>query len=449
MKRTIRIIFPACVLLCATSALAATLAGTVSNRTTNKPSAGDTIAVINTAQSMDEIAKAISDASGSFHVSVPDGGQILLHITHAGAEYFKSVPPGSAVVDIDVYDSAAKVDGISGEATIINLQTDPAGGTLNVVESFVLQNASTPPRTEYGGDTLEFYLPRGATISGTQASAPGGLPTVVKVKTLDAASGHYAFTFPVRPGETSLEVAYNLAYSGRESLAIRLPTPMHDVAVMMPKSMQFASRPAFKPINPDVNAQRYDDHEPPFAQPVEFTLAGTGQLPEEGGQGGPNTDQSGGAQAAQTAGGQRPGGGLGVPVDPEDTNAPLSKYKWWILSALGLALAGGAGVMLKNSPATAGAGASPEVAQAYITEPLQAPPAYSRVTAAPVAATFSASGSLLQTLKDELFELEADRLAGRLTESQYAEQKAAFDVVLRRALSRIESSGSPGRLIWL
>jgi len=445
MTRTIRTLLASvCVLLCAASALAATLTGTVTNRTTNKPSAGDTIAVINTAQSMDEIAKATSDASGSFRVSVPDGGQILLHITHAGAEYFKSVPPGAATADIDVYDSAAKIDGISGEALVVRAETDPAGSTLDVAENFFVENASAPPRTQYGANTFEFTLPKGAQITQTLASPPGGLATSTKVKTLDAAAGRYAFTFPVRPGETRFEVAYTLPYNGKQPFSIKLSVPTGDVAVMLPKSMQFDGPAAFQPINPDVNAQSYDDHDPPFAQPVEFTLAGSGQLPDEsaqgGGQGAPNADQSGGgAQQAQVAGGQRPGGGLGVPVDPEDTNAPLSKYKWWILGALGLALAGGAGVMLKNSPATAAAGVSPEVAQAYDTEPLQTPPAYSRSAVAPVAAATPGAGSLLQTLKDELFELETDRLAGRLTEAQYAEQKAAFDVVLRRALSRIES----------
>jgi hypothetical protein len=46
------------------------------------------------------------------------------------------------------------------------------------------------------------------------------------------------------------------------------------------------------------------------------------------------------------------------------------------------------------------------------------------------------TAGLLQTLKDELFELEADRLAGKLTDAEYAEHKAAFDLVLRRALAR-------------
>ena len=43
---------------------------------------------------MDEITKVTSDAQGRFSVSAPDGGQILLHVTHKGADYFKSVPPG-------------------------------------------------------------------------------------------------------------------------------------------------------------------------------------------------------------------------------------------------------------------------------------------------------------------------------------------------------------------
>ena len=85
-------------MLFAATALAAPLTGVVTDRTTGKPSAGDTIAVINTAQSMDEIAKATSDAQGRFQVNAPDGGQILLHVTHRGAEYFKSVPPGVSSV---------------------------------------------------------------------------------------------------------------------------------------------------------------------------------------------------------------------------------------------------------------------------------------------------------------------------------------------------------------
>ena len=46
--------------------------------------------------------------------------------------------------------------------------------------------------------------------------------------------------------------------------------------------------------------------------------------------------------------------------------------------------------------------------------------------------------SLLAAMKEELFALETDRLQGRLSESEYMEQKAALEVVLRRALVRGE-----------
>ena len=443
-KRTSRyLLSSASILLCSAPAFAAAITGTVTNKTTGKPSTGDTVAVINTAQSMDEIVKATTDAQGIFHVTAPDGGQILLHITHAGAEYFKSITPGTADVDIDVYDSAKKIDGISGEALVLRAETDPTGKTLNVTENFFVQNASAPPRTEFGGNTFDFYLPKGATVAVSLASSPGGLPTNTKLVTVDAATGHYAFTFPVRPGETRFQVAYSLPYSGKLPMSVKLSVPTGDVAVMLPKTMQFDGGAAFQPISPDPNTQSYDAHQPSPAQPVQFTLAGTGQLPDESAPGTAQAgaDQSGSAgQASQTtASSSRPGGGLGAPEDPGGANDadPWAKYKWWILGGLGLALAAGAGIMLKNSPATAVAGTAPSTLESV---PASTGVFASQAAAAPLPASSSGCSPLLQALKDELFELETDRLAGKLSAAQYAEHKAAFDVVLRRALNRTEPS---------
>ena len=447
LNRTLRASLPLLSLAAvATMSFAAAVTGTVTDRTTGKPSKGDTVALINTAQGMDEIAKVTTDGQGKFQVNAPDGGQILLHITHEGAEYFKSVPPGSTSVDIDVYDSAPKIDGIAGEALVFRAETDDISKTLRVTENFFIQNASAPPKTQYGANTFDFYLPSGARITQTIASAPNGLPTTVQVKTVDAGTGHYAFTFPVRPGETRFQVGYTLPYSGKQDFSLKLSIPTGDVAVMLPKSMQFQpGQTQFQPINPDVNAQSYDAHTPPFAQPIQFSLSGSGQLPQapEEAQGG---GQQGSAQAGQgaQASSQRPGGGLGVPDDPDAQNDPWSKYKWLIVGGLGLALAIGAGVMLgrgakTNAPlplpsmdavdplaAEVGVPAYPLAAESY--RPTKAAPSTPRPTTA-----------TLQALKDELFELETDRINGRITAAEYAEHKAAFDVVLRRALSRIEA----------
>jgi 5-hydroxyisourate hydrolase-like protein (transthyretin family) len=432
-------LLPGIMMLCTATALAAPLTGVVTDRTTGKPSAGDTIAVINTAQSMDEIVKTTSDAQGHFHVNAPEGGQILLHVTHRGAEYFKSVTPGASSVEIDVYDSAVKIEGISGEALVLSVETDASGKTLQADENFGVMNASKPPRSEVGGNTFDFYLPKGATIVQTQANSPGGMPTNAEVKTLDAASGHYAFTFPVRPGETRFQVVYTMPYNGKQAFSLKLSMPTGDVAVMLPKTMQFQGAAEFSAINLEANAQSYDAHQHAFAQPVEFSVSGTGQLPQT------QEDAQGAAQGSsqgmggQGGGGQtaRPGGGLGAPDDPNGTNDPWARYKWWILGLLGVALVVGAGAMLKGGAAGAVAGADSSLPTAEGFTPLTASAA---TGAAAVAA--AGPGVLLRALKDELFVLETDRLAGRLSEAEYAEHKAAFDVVLRRALARSEAAPS-------
>jgi hypothetical protein len=96
-----------------------------------------------------------------------------------------------------------------------------------------------------------------------------------------------------------------------------------------------------------------------------------------------------------------------VPIDTPD---PLDKYKWWILGAITLVFAVGAGFLLRR-PADGAA-----------TEAAEVPPAE--------------GGNLLGALKDELFSLETDHLQGKLSDSEYEQQKQALELVLRRALSR-------------
>jgi hypothetical protein len=47
---------------------------------------------------------------------------------------------------------------------------------------------------------------------------------------------------------------------------------------------------------------------------------------------------------------------------------------------------------------------------------------------------------LLQVLKEELFALETDRLQERIAEPEYLQQKAALELILRRALGRTTAS---------
>ncbi len=50
---------------------------------------------------------------------------------------------------------------------------------------------------------------------------------------------------------------------------------------------------------------------------------------------------------------------------------------------------------------------------------------------------------MLAALKDELFQLETDRLEAKITDSEYAENKSALEVLMRRALAREAAKHQP------
>jgi hypothetical protein len=409
-------------------ALADSITGTVTNKTTNKPSAGDDVTLIRLEQGMQEQTHAKTDAKGNFKLDVPDQGLHLVRVTHDKANYFRPAPAGTESVEIDVYNAAAKVDGITGEADMMRIETDASGKALQVVENFFVKNDSNPPMTQAGDRPFEFYLPAGAVVLGGAALAPGGMQVQVTPVKLGEPN-HFAFSFPLRPGESRFQISFTLPYSGKLALAQKPSLATGAVLVMMPKSMTFTpgSGAPYAAVTEETTAQTYVVRDAGAAQSLGFTVSGTGQLPRDtqaaSAQGG---DQGGGAAGAAPAGSAaadtRPGGGLGTPLDPEGANDPWAKYKWWIIGGLGLVLAAGAGFLLKDgAPAAAVAttGGAIPVAAGF-----------------PVASVASGS-SLLTALKDELFALETDRLQGRLSEAEFAEQKAALEVVLRRALTRI------------
>jgi 5-hydroxyisourate hydrolase-like protein (transthyretin family) len=414
-------------------ALAESITGVVTNKTTNKPAAGDDVVLIRLQQGMQEASRTKTDSHGRFTLDVPDQGIHLVRVTHDKANYFRPAPPGTQSVEIEVYNAAAQVKGVSGEADVMRIETDASGKALHVVENFFVKNESNPPLTQFSDRPFEFYLPAGAVVEGSAALAPGGMPVQASPVPLGDAN-HYAFIFPIRPGETRFQITYRLPYSGSLKFSPRVGMPTDTIAIMMPKSMTFAPGPStpYSPVTEEMTAQTYVARKVAPSQPLDFTVSGIGQMPRDtgaaAGSGGADTSGqagTGGAATGTAATDTRPGGGLGVPLDPEGTNDPWSKYKWWILGGLGLVMAAGAGFMLTGNQRPANALAGGPVAGGTVAG------------GAVVGGGFAGEpASLLAAMKEELFALETDRVQGRLTESEYVEQKAALEVVLRRALSR-------------
>ena len=405
-------------LLTGSLAQAATITGTVTDKTTGKPAVGDTVMLVDVQAGMNEAAKATTDAHGHYSLSEPGSGPYLVRVTHQGAGYFIAAPQGSGPGDITVYDVAAKVDGVGIDEDVIGI-VDSTNGQLRVVERYAVHNASSPPRTQWSPRTFEIVLPDGAVVDSVSGQRPGGLTTTIKLDP-DGPKGHYSFNFPIQPDDadkgTLFQLEYELPYSGKLTFHPQVSIPARTVWVMLPKSMTFTANAGsnFQSSPQDPAFQTFVARNALPGKALEFTVSGSGSLPrdDQSAQGSQEAAsgmgaQEGGQQASAV--GAQPGGGIGNPINTPD---PLSKYKGWILGGLALLMVVTAAFLLRKPAAVAAFDAG--VAQ---------PPA-------------AKSAALLNVLKEELFALESEKIAGTLSQDEYAKLKAALDTVLKRALKR-------------
>ena len=426
---------------------AATITGTVINKTTGKPAAGDAVVLVDPMAGMAVVGKTTTDARGHYSLQKQGDGPALVKTTHQGAEYFIAAPQGAAPGDLSVYDVAAKVQGVFIEADVIEVETE--NGQLKVTERYFVHNTSSPPTTQWSTRSFEVVLPSDATVDGVGGQRPNGLPTTVKLDP-DGPKGHYAFNFPIQPDEgekdTLFQLAYHVPYSaGKVTLKAEVTLPADNVAVLMPKSMTFTpgAGTSFKSVPEDPGVQTWLIKNAPANKPIEFTIAGTGNMPREqqgAAAGGPAGGAGMGAgapdgnspspDAAGTEANGKPGGGIGPPVSGTE---PLTKYKLWILGALALLLVAAAAFLLRKPAGFPATGAVADAsAAAYPSSGAYAASAAYPAPASPA----SKNAALLNALKEEMFALESERISGTLVPEDYAETKAALEIVLKRALKR-------------
>ena len=389
-----------CLCLLGSLALAEDLTGTVTNATTNKPSAGDDVILIKLGQGMEEASRVKSDAKGGFTLKLDDANAPhLVRVVHQGVTYHRMAPPGSTSVEVEVYDVAQKVKDLTFTADVLRFQAQ--GNELQGVRLFAVDNKSSPPRTQMTEKSLEFYLPDGASVDSGEAQTAGGQPLNLAPVPQDE-KNRYAFTFPLRPGETTFQVTFHMAYPGELSVDPKLLYPAQHFVVMLPKTIQFAAAQgaAYKsmqnPRDPNANVQVASNTQ--IGDPLGFKISGTGMLAD--------AEAGGDADAGPQGRDSRPGGGLGPPID---TPRPLQKYTVPILVLFGLALTAGA-IITARRPALAGG--------------------------APVPKSNAGPSALLDALKEELFQLEMEHKQGSISQEEYAKAKTALDQTLERALKR-------------
>ena len=386
------------------AASADTLKGVVQNSTTNKPSAGDDVTLKKIGQGMEDVAKTKTNAKGEFSFNVPASQQpYIVWVQHQGVTYTQAALPGGVPVAIRVFDAAASLKEITILDHAMALQTSEDGATLNGEEIFTVGNQSSPPRTLTGKQTLEFYLPEGASIkessvqTGKTQLKTAAIPTEEKNK--------FAFVFPIRPGTTQFHIIYTVPYSGKLEIDPRSNLPTGTLMVAAPDGIKFAAsdsalyqantNPQFKGVNFFV-AKNITPK-----QKVAFAISGKGEMPQ------PEQQAAGPRNGGGRGDPAGPGGGLGVPNERPD---PLHSGQWLFLGVLSLFLAAG-GVFVYTSNQNVAAAGGPALPQ-------------------------DRSALLMEAMKEEVFQLESDRLNGKINAQDYQTAKAALDKTLQRAVQR-------------
>lgn len=428
------------VFLLAISSFAQNVTGVVTNGTSGKPASGVEVTLITLAQGMSEAGSTKTDSQGKYSLALDGGGPHLIRATYQGTSYFKMVPPGMTTGNVDVYESAKKLEGISGNVNIMRMQAD--GGNLQFMELFAVRNNSNPPRTLVGDSTFEVVLPDGAQIDEADAASPNGQPITTSATPLKQ-KNHYGFAFALKPGETRFQIAYHIPYKGEASIAPKLTLPFDHFVVMTPLSMklEFKNPSLFQAINeqPGSNIQTTSSLRP--GQDVSFKVSGTGTIQDaqdSQAQGG-GASAGGGMTANETATVNRvgPGGGLGPPIDSPDA---LAAYRWPLLGVMLVVLFGVSYLTLSRTSVPAGAAVGggtvpvPSTPSGGSSKP--APASLASQSAPPIAAPAKSATGLLEAMKEELFALEIERQQGQISQKEYEEQKAALDQTLKRALAR-------------
>ena len=394
IRLTIAIILCACSL----TAAAQTITGGVTNGTTNKPATGAEVVLIELSQGMEEVARTKTDAQGRFRLKVANASaNHLLRVRYQDVNYNQPIPPRVNSAQVTVYNSAPTVPEIQVLDHSLVFETD--NQSLKVIEVFNLQNTSNPPIAQ---PTFIFYAPEGAEVRlGQAVSSTGGMPVPVTPKALPE-KNKYQVVFPLRPGGTRFEIVYTLPYTGSFKMEPRLQLHTQKFYVVVPHAMTFKSSggAAFHQdrwsVEPslDMNTNAVDAPAP--GQSLAFEVSGSGSIPQDA------PPQQGNSRQPAEA---RPGGGLGA---PNESPNPISSGQWAFLGVMTLFLAAGAAFIFMQTERTP----------------------------ATQAAAPAGGSSLLDALKEEMFQLEADRLSSKVSQQDYSAAKGALDKTLQRAMKR-------------
>jgi hypothetical protein len=225
-------------MLLSTLPAAAAISGTVVNGTTGKPEAGITVTLLKMTQKGPQPAGEIkADAQGKFQLDQTVDGPTLVRATVDGVTYNHVLVPGmpSEGVNLEVY-NASKEPG-SAKVSKHMLLFEPTGQQLVVNEAFIVANTGKTAWNDPADGTLRIFLPH--TIDGeahVSATPPGGQP-LQQVAQKTGQPDVFKINFPMRPGETRVDVTYTLPYKAGDPYAGKIPSKDDNTYLIVPEGI--------------------------------------------------------------------------------------------------------------------------------------------------------------------------------------------------------------------
>jgi hypothetical protein len=105
-----------------------------------------------------------------------------------------------------VYESTNKAG--TAKATQHLIVMEPSADQIKISELFIMDNKSAMTYHDPAKGSAQFFLPPGSVDKARAViTAPGGMP-VPRPATLTATAGIYKVDYPLKPGETRIEVTY-------------------------------------------------------------------------------------------------------------------------------------------------------------------------------------------------------------------------------------------------
>jgi hypothetical protein len=300
----------------------AVLRGMAKNGTTGQPAAGNPVMLMSLARGRTEMGRGKTDSSGRFEFAVEPTQAYVVHLVHQGVDYRTLAPAGVNSVEVQVYETAKKLDGVVAIQGTQRLQT--AGDKLLVIDETTVRNTSNPPRTLANDRPFEIQLPPEAEIVAGKVQIGNEQP-VIRDPSTTSEKDRYYFSVPLLPGDTRFAVAYRLPYRGEAVVQPAAVAQLAELVVVVPETMEFEPKSpgVFQPRPARSGEHVYGATARKQGQSLSFRISGAGGLAEAHGAKQP-------VQPGEVA--ARKSGLSGSTAPP----IPVHDMRWFLLGGLGL-----------------------------------------------------------------------------------------------------------------